>query len=610
MKTHAKGYVRLLFVLLVGLLLAAVPVAAHRLAAPLFQSTNIDLVKEVSDLKVEPGDMLTYTLYVANNDASQATTRTVVIDYLPSGTVMFTQPNVDYYIGYQGGIDGSITYSPTINAVLWGYGYPADGSIAANDVVTIWYQVQVVATSGYITNDAEISTYPVLLPWRSNVVTSQVFSGQDFLYTKEAAVPIPENSCANPISSTINVPDGFVISSVNVGFNASHDYRGEISATLMSPDGTRVHLIDHSTDGWDNFDLLLEDGGDPIIVTGDDDVTTPYYDRSAAPTSTLSTFNGKNAYGTWRLYFCEEYQAQAGASGTLNQWSLFFNAEKPEGAVECGDAPDTRNHGSGTPTGAMMRAYTLAPPLGKQGNYPSIWDPTLPLGPEGHGFCHYSSTLYLGSGLSVEADADQTYDGDGVTNLNPAADTADADGFDDGVAFNGKWRHCQPISLTVTTSSPGFINVWFDWARDGDWNEADMSVQCGCPANEWPVQNYYAPASGVYTLTTDWSGNPIYACETTLSAGNPLGSDIWLRVTLTPESDGTLSGLSDPYHSVGGQSTGTCFSGGETEDYYITFGPNSVGLTDVTAGPFVLPAALALILVTALLVVLRWRRAS
>jgi hypothetical protein len=81
-------------------------------------------------------------------------------------------------------------------------------------------------------------------------------------------------------------------------------------------------------------------------------------------------------------------------------------------------------------------------------------------------------------------------------------------------------------------------------------------------------------------------------------------------VTLTPESDGTLSGLSDPYHSVGGQSTGTCFSGGETEDYYITFGPNSVGLTDVTAGPFVLPAALALILVTALLVVLRRRRAS
>lgn len=75
----------------------------------------------------------------------------------------------------------------------------------------------------------------------------------------------------------------------------------------------------------------------------------------------------------------------------------------------------------------------------------------------------------LGSTISVS--------GDGRPSLDASADEAD-----DGVVLGTNYliqglfnRHIQ-TPVTVTLSSPGFLDGWFDWNGDGDWNDPGEHV--------------------------------------------------------------------------------------------------------------------------------------
>jgi hypothetical protein len=154
-------------------------------------------------------------------------------------------------------------------------------------------------------------------------------------------------------------------------------------------------------------------------------------------------------------------------------------------------------------------------------------------------------------------------DHDGAPNLDPPANLPDQDGADDGVSLPVLLPDCTPSYITYTvTVKPGasdidrFVNVWFDWNRDGDWND-NMTCQTSDDAPEWAVQNQLFPPgpSGTYVLTT-----PAF-----LPYNKVPNVPIWMRISIAeqPAPHPSTGGLPDG----SGPANGYAF--GETEDYYL-----------------------------------------
>lgn len=154
-------------------------------------------------------------------------------------------------------------------------------------------------------------------------------------YTNSTATPIPDNSPAG-VTSTIEVPQAGTVQSLAVSVDVTHPYIGDLTVTLVGPDGTRVAL--HNREG-----------------TSSDDIRKTY---------TPLGFVGKASAGTWTLEVADH-----GASdvGTLNSWSLSFTLgdavevcddqidNDGNGQTDCADAAcalDAACQGSQTLTGA------------------------------------------------------------------------------------------------------------------------------------------------------------------------------------------------------------------------------------------------------------------
>jgi hypothetical protein len=130
-------------------------------------------------------------------------------------------------------------------------------------------------------------------------------------------------------------------------------------------------------------------------------------------------------------------------------------------------------------------------------------------------------------------------DQDGLPNIDPPIDIPDQDGFDDGLHHPVLLPHCVPTVFTYTVTVPPsahgldlFVNAWFDWDRDGDWEDVLECPQA--PAFEWAVQNNVLPlpGPGVWVLQT-----PAFL------PFNPGNEPIWMRITLSdqpaPQDNGT-----------------------------------------------------------------------
>jgi hypothetical protein len=150
------------------------------------------------------------------------------------------------------------------------------------------------------------------------------------------------------------------------------------------------------------------------------------------------------------------------------------------------------------------------------------------------------SSLILGSKADGEPDSAQV----------------DKDPFDDGAAAT--LFACSAKSeldvvlkgtgLTAAQRSAGniiYVNAWFDWNRDGDWDDGTD----GC-APEWAIENLPVPAE---SLTSGTRLFPI-----TFKAGKQV-RELWWRVTVT---------LNEPAIDPGGRGRATPYIRGETEDYF------------------------------------------
>lgn len=231
----------------------------------------------------------------------------------------------------------------------------------------------------------------------------------------------------------------------------------------------------------------------------------------------------------------------------------------PQAGADLGDAPDGTNH-----SGVPMAAYP-----GEDGNpgvmahFPTVFDPATGV-PQGPRHAHPYADAWLGQWVTQEADADLLPDCDQVVNINGLEAVSDGDGGDDGIVFPFEVPHCTPMALeAAVTVAPGapttarYLNAWMDLNRDGDWDDLLSCGDAGI-SPEWVIQNQIVfVGPGTYTMQT-----------ALFLAANPTPEKpMWIRITLAEQPAPTIGGWADGRGPVAG------YTGGETEDYYLSFPP-------------------------------------
>jgi subtilisin-like proprotein convertase family protein len=122
------------------------------------------------------------------------------------------------------------------------------------------------------------------------------------------ALPFDENM---PITSELEVNEDFTIETdgLKVPMNITHTWRGDVIIDLTSPAGTTVRLKDNS---------LPNDGEDNVVET---------YPTTAAPSESLSAFEGESTLGTWILSV-SDFQTED--SGQLESWGITVVSRSPQ----------------------------------------------------------------------------------------------------------------------------------------------------------------------------------------------------------------------------------------------------------------------------------------
>ena len=235
---------------------------------------------------------------------------------------------------------------------------------------------------------------------------------------------------------------------------------------------------------------------------------------------------------------------------------VITGGEEGQGKHDLGDAPDSSN----SFPGASMLAY----PSGVVANYPTVYQTGSP--PYGPIHWQPDAFVYLGEIVTNESEADIGYDEDIKNNLVPPDDLSDLDGGDDGVQLSLILPPCQEVSFDFMVTfvnplidNPAYLNVWFDWNRDGDWDDT-MVCPDGINVPEWAVQNASITNNfaGSVVLTT-----PKFMCWHPETEGKL--DPIWMRITISLQPWETVVGAA----VSGGSGPADGYLYGETEDYLI-----------------------------------------
>lgn len=140
--------------------------------------------------------------------------------------------------------------------------------------------------------------------------TTTTYSNTTTGTISETATP-----CTTPLVRNFTVAANAQITDVNIGVQFSHTYRGDIRATLVSPTGTVVNLITNVGTGADNLSVLFDDSAATSISAhsaNDNTAAAPPYQRTFAPETALTTFNGQGSAGTWQLTICDSLNGDVG----------------------------------------------------------------------------------------------------------------------------------------------------------------------------------------------------------------------------------------------------------------------------------------------------------
>lgn len=231
---------------------------------------------------------------------------------------------------------------------------------------------------------------------------------------------------------------------------------------------------------------------------------------------------------------------------------------------DLGDAPDSTNH-----AGVAMSAYP-----GVMAHFPTVFDPALgqPQGPRHR----YPRPFHLGPRVSREVEADIGPDQDGVNNIEPAANVANLDDFDDGSRLTSL-VDCQPATAEVlvaispqawnwfvTRKQPAYLNVWIDSNRDGDW---DDGFTCQSPTGQQAdVVEHILIDQPIDVIGLGPGLHPLtFQTDRVRWPAQLANRPAWLRFTLSEQpSNKTLVFGAINYGD--GRGYATAFVTGETED--------------------------------------------
>jgi len=179
--------------------------------------------------------------------------------------------------------------------------------------------------------------------------------GQTSTYTNTTVATINGGTACGggEFTRTFVVPgsDNFTINDLNVGFLASHTWRGDIQLDLSSPAGTSVRLINTNTGSGnqDNYTIEMDDGAATLVNTAPHDTNDsltppPPYENSVRPNNALSAFNGENSVGTWTMTMCDAFPSAD--DGQFLRADLYFT------------------HAVGADLDLSIATSSLAPPIG------------------------------------------------------------------------------------------------------------------------------------------------------------------------------------------------------------------------------------------------------
>lgn len=136
------------------------------------------------------------------------------------------------------------------------------------------------------------------------------------IYTDSVAQNISASGVGNTVVSTVNIPEDFPVTDVNVTIDITHTWSADLDITLTSPNGTVVELTSYNGGSGDNYTGTIFDqeatGG--LITAG----AAPFT-GSFVPEGDLSTLYGEMSAGDWILTVVDDAEQDG---GTFNSFDL------------------------------------------------------------------------------------------------------------------------------------------------------------------------------------------------------------------------------------------------------------------------------------------------
>ena len=522
---------------------------------------DIEKTATVASEPVALGDIIGYSVYLTHNGGTAPAT-TVMTDILPAEVVMVSPPVVTELSPAAAPLFA--TFDPTVGpngAVIW------DGQLSPGAAIRIDFRVRV----RYCLDDEVID----------NIATAIQTDGSAISASNAVRLkcenPDPEIELDKKI--ILHGEDGELERTESAFLNSS-DLVGFV-LRLSSSDG-----MTHTTSVEDNLPAGLvavganASSGAVNVINGGHTIqwTGELGPNNSPVIIRIRVRMEREIQCDERMINMATWQTRTGHSGESNKVTLWLACS------DLGDAPDSTNH-----AGTNMTAYT-----GVDGNYPTVFDIAAPE----RGPMHLRPRpFYLGRGFSVEVEADQGFDVDGVNNLRLSTDTPNLDRYDDGLAAKPTFSHCRlnriqvevnispaAVAFFANNDGKGSLNAWVDSNRDGDWaDELDCPSVAGTPFSsalehiviDYPI-DVAALGAGLHTIVVPTTGPVHFAPENERPS--------WLRLTLSErESNKTLasSGLGHPANYGDGRGHDAPFRLGETEDYLLP-GPTTQDVADMT----------------------------
>jgi subtilisin-like proprotein convertase family protein len=242
---------------------------------------------------IEPGEDVSIPVVLANTSTYSASNITATLTSSHPG-VTITQGTASY-----GTLNAGQTRSGDVP-----FRIHVAGSILCD--TTLFFDVDATASEG---------------SWHDSFTLGMAAaSGSDYV---SADVPkaIPANTS---VDSTIAVADTSIVTDVNVSVTIAHTWDGDLTLSLIGPNGASVPLSTQHGGSADNYtNTVFDDSAATPIASG-----TPPYTGTFRPDGVLSALNGIQASGTWKLRVQDVVTAD---TGTLMAWKIVLTT--PSGSV-------------------------------------------------------------------------------------------------------------------------------------------------------------------------------------------------------------------------------------------------------------------------------------